>query len=171
MKIVIETERLILREQTVDDAENAYLLNLDPDVVKYTGDAAFASIEEARNFLLNYSHYKIYGFGRWTLINKETNDYLGWCGLKYTPELDEYDIGFRLMKRHWNKGYATEAAKAAIEFGFNNFRMKTIVGRAMKANTDSIKVLQKLGLRFFEDRSCGNEDGVVYKIENKNSVK
>ena len=54
MKIIKETERLILREHNAADAENAYLLNLDPDVIKYTGDDAFTSIEEARTFLINY---------------------------------------------------------------------------------------------------------------------
>ena len=84
--------------------------------------------------------------------------------LKYTPELDEYDIGFRFMKKHWNKGYATEAALACIEIGFNKFQMKSIVGRAMKENIASIKVLQKIGLTYYQDRICGNADGVVYKI-------
>lgn len=165
MKLHIETARLILREHTIDDAENAYYLNLDPEVVKYTGDESFKSIDEARNFLGNYTHYEKYGFGRWAVIDKITHEYLGWCGLKYTPELDEFDIGFRFMKKYWNKGYATEAAQACLEIGFNQFGMKVIVGRAMKENIASIKVLQKVGLTYVNERSCGDKDGVVYKIE------
>lgn len=166
MKIVLETERLFLREHTIDDAEYAYNLNLDPEVIKYTGDESFESIDEAQKFLLSYNHYKKYGFGRWAVINKVTQEYLGWCGLKYTPELDEYDIGYRLFKKHWNKGYASEAAIACLKIGFNKFGMKTIVGRAMKENNASIKVLQKIGLTYCEVRSCGDKDNVVYKIEN-----
>ena len=112
MKIITTTTRLYLREKTADDAENAYLLNLDPDVIKYTGDPPFESIEAARIFLQNYNHYTKYGFGRWAVIDKENDEYLGWCGLKYSADLNEYDIGFRFFKRHWNKGYATEAAQA-----------------------------------------------------------
>jgi RimJ/RimL family protein N-acetyltransferase len=163
--MILETTRLYLREHTADDALNAYNLNLDPEVVKYTGDVSFTSVEEAQNFLLNYDHYRKYGFGRWAVILKQTNDYLGWCGLKYTPDLDEFDIGFRLMKMHWNQGYATEAAKACLEIGFNKFNMKAIVGRAMKKNLASIKVLQKLGLTFIEERIKHNEIELIYKIE------
>ena len=169
MKQVLETERLILREHTVDDAENVYNLNLDPEVIKYTGDVAFLRIEEARDFLNNYNHYNKYGFGRWAVIEKATNEYLGWCGLKYTPELNEYDIGFRFLKKCWNKGYASEAAMACVELGLNKLEIKTIVGRAMKANLASIKVLQKIGLKLFEDRKCGGEEGVVYSINKSNA--
>jgi ribosomal-protein-alanine N-acetyltransferase len=81
--IILETQRLLLREMTPDDAENAYLLNLDPDVIKYNTDSPFGSIEEARNFLINYDHYKKYGFGRWAVVNQSDHEFLGWCGLKY----------------------------------------------------------------------------------------
>src|SRR5437868_543478 len=112
---ITETPRLHLREITVDDAKNAYELNLDPEVIKYTGDGPFSSIEDARDFLSKYDHYKKYGFGRWAVINKTDNDFLGWCGLKYTEEKNEFDVGFRFFKKHWNKGYATESAKACID--------------------------------------------------------
>lgn len=166
---ILETKRLILREITVEDAVHAYELNLDPEVIRYTGDVAFASIDEARNFLKNYDHYQKYGFGRWGVINKADGDFLGWCGLKYTADLNEHDIGFRFFKRHWNKGYATESAKACIDIGFDRFGMTTIVGRAMKDNIGSIRVLEKIGLTFdrpfnFDDHFTDHE-GVIYKIE------
>lgn len=164
-KIILETERLFLREISVEDAENAYLLNIDPDVIKYTGDGPFESVEEAGIFLKNYDHYKKYGFGRWGVILKNNNEFLGWCGLKYTPEDDEYDVGFRFFKKHWNKGYATESATACLEIGNNKFGMKTIVGRAMKENTASIRVLNKIGLTYYKDSTCGGEESVIYKIE------
>ena len=79
---ILETPRLGLREITTADAEQAYLLNLDPEVIKYTGDEPFSSIEAARAFLEKYDHYKKYGFGRWAVIRKEDRSLLGWCGLK-----------------------------------------------------------------------------------------
>lgn len=162
---ILETNRLYLREMTPDDAEQAYLLNLDPEVVKYTGDVAFKSIDEAKTFLENYNHFKKYGFGRWAVIDKTNDEYLGWCGLKYSEDLDEFDIGFRFFKKHWNKGYATEAAKACLEIGFDKFGMKTIVGRVMKANIGSIKVLEKIGLRFDRTFNFDGQEGLIYKIE------
>lgn len=164
--MILETPRLYLREMDEGDAENAYLLNLDPDVVKYTGDVAFESVEEARAFLKSYSHYKDYGFGRWAVIKKDGNQFLGWCGLKYTLGLNEFDIGFRFMKAHWNKGYATEAAKACLKLGFEKFQIKEIVGRVMTENTGSIKVLEKIGLHYDKPYNFDGEEGFIYKLTN-----
>lgn len=162
MNKILETPRLYLREMTPQDAEVAYILNSDPEVLQYTGDDPFESVEEAKTFLENYASYRTYGFGRWAMVLKETNEYLGWCGLKYTPELDEFDIGYRLMKKFWGKGYATEAAEACLELGFNRFEMKTIVGRAMPANTASVRVLEKIGLTYLENRFTDGTEEVIY---------
>jgi [ribosomal protein S5]-alanine N-acetyltransferase len=164
-KYILETGRLLLREMTPDDAENAYRLNLDPEVIRYTGDEPFRDVDEARKFLKNYDHYRKYGFGRWAVISKANQEYLGWCGLKYSADLDEYDIGFRFMKDHWNKGYATESAKVCLEYGMSALKMNMIVGRAMRVNTASINVLKKIGLEYWKDDACGDADGVIYKIE------
>lgn len=163
--IILETPRLYLREMTPADAENAYLLNLDPEVVQYTGDGPFESVEEAKTFLEKYDHYRKYGFGRWAVILKETGEYLGWCGLKYTADLDEFDIGFRFFKKHWNKGYATEASKPCIELGFKKFNMPEIVGRAIKANTGSIRVLEKCGLTYAGEYDFEGEEEVIYNVK------
>lgn len=162
MNKILETPRLYLREMTPLDAENAYLLNLDPEVIRYTGDDAFESVAEAKTFLENYASYRTYGFGRWAVIRKETDEYLGWCGLKYTPELDEFDIGYRFMKKFWGKGYATEAAKACLEVGFNQFQMKSIIGRAMTQNGASIRILEKIGLSYLENQIENGIEEVIY---------
>ncbi len=163
--MILETPRLILREMTILDAENAYLLNADPEVIQYTGDEAFESIKQARVFLSNYTHYEQYGFGRWAVINKADFSYLGFCGLKYTPELDEYDIGYRLIKKYWGNGYATESAKACIDYGFNSLNMTTIVGRARYENKASIRVLEKIGLQYYGDFDMDGFPGVIYRID------
>ena len=162
---ILETDRLYLRRMTIEDAENAYLLNLDLEVIQYTGDDSFESIEVARQFLANYRHYDLHDFGRWAVIAKDKDEFLGWCGLKYTPELDEYDIGFRFSKKHWNKGYATEAAQACIDLGFNHYKLSTIVGRARTENIGSIRVLEKIGLTYSGDFDFEGNEGVVYVIK------
>ncbi|MGV3609838.1 MAG: GNAT family N-acetyltransferase [Fluviicola sp.] len=164
---ILETPRLTLREMTPEDAESAYILNSDPEVLKYTGDNPFESVEEAREFLEKYESYKKYGFGRWAVILKETGEYLGWCGLKYIPELDEFDIGYRLMKKFWGKGYATEAAEACLKLGFGQFGMKTIVGRAMPENGASVRVLEKIGLTYLENRVEDGTEEVIYVKQNE----
>ncbi len=163
--MIITTPRLNLRNLTPADAESFYLLNADPEVIRYTGDDAFADIEAARKFLEGYDHYEKYGFGRWAVIRKEDGEFLGWCGLKYTPETDEFDIGFRFFKKYWNQGYATEAAKACLDHGLHDLKIKTIIGRAMKANTASIKVMEKIGMTYWKPMDFHGGEGVVYRIE------
>ena len=163
--IVIETERLYLKEFSLSDAESMYALNLDPEVLKYTGDEPFNSIEEARDFIENYKQYQLYGFGRWSVFIKERNEYIGWCGLKYTEDKNEYDIGFRFLKEHWNKGFATETAAACLNFGFENLQIDRIVGRAMSVNFASIKVLEKIGMQFNREIDFDGEPGVIYEID------
>ncbi|MBG7631475.1 MAG: GNAT family N-acetyltransferase [Bacteroidetes bacterium] len=167
---ILETERLYLREMTINDAENMYLLNLDLNVLQYTGDVPFESIENAKKFLKNYDHYKKYNFGRWAVIHKTTDEFLGWCGLKYTPELDEYDIGFRFLKKHWNKGFATESAKACLNLGFDKYHITEIIGRAMVENIGSIKVLEKIGFAFHKTFNFDGEKGLIYKSINKSRL-
>ena len=167
-KEILETNRLLLRELSINDDENFYKLNLNPNVIKYTGNSAFENIDEARKFLENYSDYKLNGFGRWAVIEKESNKFLGWCGLKYDNNIDETDIGFRFFEEYWNKGFATESAKACLEFGFEKLNQKIIIGRAMSENIASIKVLEKIGLKFEKEFDFDSKNkGVIYKIENK----
>lgn len=161
---IIETERLYLRELTIEDGENLYHLNSDIEVLKFTGDVSFKSAESAKIFLKNYDHYKKYGFGRWAVIDKTNDDFLGWCGLKYTLDRNEYDIGFRFFKIHWNKGFATESAAACLTLGFQKFQMKVIVGRAMKENKGSIRVLEKIGLTYLRSFDFEGKEGVMYQI-------
>lgn len=168
MKTILETNRLLLREFNISDAESFYELNLNPNVIKYTGNSAFRDINEAKSFLQNYSDYQKNGFGRWAVIQKSTQEFLGWCGLKYDENLDETDIGFRFFEHLWNKGFATESAKVCIDYGFEKLNLKTIVGRAMKENIASIKVLEKIGLQYERDFNFDGREGVIYSIKNKN---
>jgi ribosomal-protein-alanine N-acetyltransferase len=168
MKQVVETERLLLRELNADDAEDFYRLNLNPNVIRYTGDAAFRNVEEAKAFLENYADYIINGYGRWAVIHKARHEFIGWCGLKYDSASDETDIGFRFFEEEWNKGFATESARACIDYGFTKINLETIIGRAMSENKASINVLEKTGLKFVSEfRFDLNHQGVIYKIENK----
>ena len=162
---IIETDRLYLRELNVNDAKSFYRLNLDKEVMKYTGEGAFKNMEESRKFLANYDQYKKYGIGRWAVINKENEAFLGWCGLKFNEKLNEYDIGFRFFRKYWNKGYATESAKACVELGLNKFKFPEIIGRAMKANLASISVLEKIGLVYDRDFDFAGYEGVIYKTK------
>jgi len=165
MKQILETNRLILRELHPGDAKSFYDLNSNPNVIKYTGNAAFKNVEEAKEFLENYRDYRLNGYGRWAVIEKSTEKFIGWCGLKLGKMENEADIGFRFFEEEWNKGYATESAVACIQYGFENLKLKRIIGRAMKENIGSIKVLEKIGLKHEKDIDFDGKEAVVYAIE------
>lgn len=79
---------------------------------------------------------------------KTTNEFIGWCGLKYRVEIDKVDVGYRLHQKFWGKGFATEAAKRSIDYGFNDLHLNQIFAAAHAENLASIKVLEKIGMHF-----------------------
>lgn len=164
MNPIATTPRLTLRELTPADAQFAFDLNSDPEVVKYTGDVAFATIDEARRFLENYSDYKRNGFGRWAVVLKSTGEIIGWCGLKRDRETQEVDLGYRFFRKEWNKGYATEASEACLAIGFDQFNLERIIARANKENPSSYRVMEKLGFTFETDYIDEGENWVLYAI-------
>lgn len=164
MKHVVETDRLILRAFSLEDAQDFYELNLDKEVMKYTADYVFKTVEESADLIRNYKEYEKTGFGRWTVVLKETNEVLGWCGLKYIKSVDEVDLGYRLKRKHWNKGYATEACKASIAIGFNNYDINLIVGRTMIDNLASRRVLEKIGMTYWKEFDYEEHPGVYYRL-------
>ena len=130
MKIITQTERLYLREFTKVDGIHFYEMNNDPEVVKYTGNGPFKNIDHATEFIINYKDYQKNNMGRWAVCLKETDEFLGWCGLKYHPKDNMVEVGYRFYKKHWNKGYATESAKSSIEYGFKVLYLKEIYAHA-----------------------------------------
>lgn len=162
--MIAETERLILREMTPDDAPFAFELNSNPEVLKYTGDDPFESVEQARAFLENYSDYQRNGFGRWGVVLKETGKLIGWCGLKRDRETQEVDLGYRFFQETWNKGFATEASVACLEIGASEFGLERVIARARKENPASYKVMEKLGFSFEKEYLEDCETWVLYGI-------
>lgn len=165
MTLVIETERLTLREFTLNDAALVYQLNLDPEVIRYTGDP-IEDIGHAQRILEQtiLPQYAMYNHGRWAVHIKSTGEFIGWCGLKARPERNEIDLGYRFMKNAWGKGYATEAASACLRYGFDILGLPRVVGRAMPANISSIAVLQKCGMTYLCDEIVDGHAAKTYEI-------
>ena len=166
MKKILETERFILRENDGNDAEFFYELNSDPDVIRYTGNDAFNSVEDARRLLDNYPDYKQNGYGRWGVVEKDTGEMWGWCGLKLR-ENGEIDLGYRFHKRHWNKGAATECSIACVKYGFEELGMDRIMAEALVENPASVRVMEKVGMEFCRRGHDHGNDTVVYEIFRK----
>ena len=149
MHIIFETPCLILRQFTEADAPLILALNSDPEIVKYVHEPILKTLEQAENILQDIilPQYKN-NLGRWAIHTKDNMDFIGWCGLKYRPGLDEIDLGYRLMQKAWGKGFATEAAQHSLDYGLNQLNLKLITGRAHIENIASIKVLEKIGMDF-----------------------
>jgi len=118
--MVIETDRLILRELTADDASGMFEMDSNPEVHRYLGNKPVTSIEQSiRDIEFVRRQYRENGIGRWAVILKSTGQFIGWSGLKLITEpvngqTNYYDVGYRFIKKHWGNGYATESAKTAI---------------------------------------------------------
>ena len=166
MKIIAQTERLILREFIIDDAIYFYKMNNNPEVIQYTGDNAFTSLEDAKEFLSNYNQYELNNMGRWAVCLKDTNEFLGWCGLKYHPKDNIVEVGYRFYKKHWNKGYATESAKASIDYGFKTLKLSKIYAHAHIENLNSHQVIKKCGMEFVKEFDYEGIPANLYKIDN-----
>jgi RimJ/RimL family protein N-acetyltransferase len=147
---VIETERLILRPFREDDIESSYLMNLDPELSRYTGDGGVLSREEIEMRIRKnvFGDYEKYGYGRFAVDWKQTGEFIGFSGLKFLTERNATDLGYRFRRDIWGRGIATEAGKASIHFGFQELCLDKIIGQVIRANTASVRVLEKLGFSY-----------------------
>jgi len=165
MKTILETNRLYLRELTKEDAIHFYQINNDQKVIAYTGDSSFDSVEDAQEFLQFYiQQYQDHNMGRWAVCLKETDEVLGWCGLKFHPEDCLVDIGYRFYREHWGKGFATEACKACLAYGFKHLDLKRIVAHVHVDNAGSHRVALKSGLIYVKDFIYDGQPAKLYQL-------
>jgi [ribosomal protein S5]-alanine N-acetyltransferase len=154
MKNILETPRLILREYTPEDAADILRLNSDADLMRFANKKPTATLDEALAHIAVFQQqYAENGYGRWAVVLKTTGEHVGYCGLKYRnveadPRRDFTDIGYRFERKHWKSGFATEAARACLEFGFEKCDLQRLVGCAPVENKASIRVLERIGLQF-----------------------
>lgn len=156
MKTFIETGRLILREILPTDIKGMFELETDEEVHRFLGNNPVSTKEEIVD-VINFirKQYVDKGIGRWAIIDKRTNDFIGWAGLKLITDLtnkhkDYYDLGYRLIKRYWGRGIATEAAMASLDYAFNTLNTDKVFAMADCNNEASNKILKKVGLNFIE---------------------
>ena len=151
MKIIIETDRLLLREFVIDDVHDLFRMTSDPDVTRYTGDDC-KTLEDARKGLEErlFRDYEKHGYGRWAAVYKRIGRVIGFAGLKYLDDVGEVDLGYRLFKEHWGRGLATEAGRAVLAYGVETLQLQRVIGIADIENKASTRVLEKVGFTFEE---------------------
>ena len=150
-KIITETQRLIIREFNIDDAKAVYHFNAPEEVNRFTGDAGMCnSIEDAEKIIgdIWLKEYSQFGYGRWAVVLKESDEVIGFCGFKNDSRIKAVDIGYRFHPAHWGKGYATESNLACIEYARQHMDLNHVLGDAVAENLGSINVLLKLGMSY-----------------------
>ena len=162
---VLETGRLILRWLSVEDAEFILRLLNEPSFVRFIGDKGVRSIDDARDYILRgpVDSYERFGFGLYLTELKENGVPIGICGLLKRESLKDVDIGFAFLPQFWKKGYAFESASAVMTYGRNVVGLSRVVAITSPENDASIRVLEKLGLRF-ERMTKLSEDGPEIKL-------
>nr|WP_296071523.1 GNAT family N-acetyltransferase [uncultured Actinoplanes sp.] len=146
------TDRLVLRRWRAGDLDALAALNADPEVMRYILDGRTRTRQESAEALDRMiRHWDEHGFGLFAVELKETGEFAGWAGLAipaFLPEvLPAVEIGWRLARRFWGSGYATEAATEAMRFGFEDVGLDRIISIRHVGNVRSARVMEKLGLR------------------------
>ncbi len=176
--MILETQRLILRPLNENDIDRMFLLDSNPNVMKYLGKKIACDKSESESLIkFVIQQYNDNGLGRLAVIEKESGLLIGWSGLKLQKEpinnhTNHYDLGYRFLPEYWGKGYATEAGKASLDFGFNELKAEIIYAYAHSENESSNWVLeQKLG--FTKTEEFEEPDGICnwYELKKENFSK
>lgn len=146
MNLVLETERLILREMLPTDAPSLFEMEKNPKVHQYLWNKPLKDISEVHSYIeLVRGQYLQNNIGRFVVVLKQTNELIGWAGLKYNTEIvnnkvNFYDIGYRLNEKYWGKGYASEATFAWLDYGFKTMKIEIMEAAAHTDNIASNKI-------------------------------
>jgi RimJ/RimL family protein N-acetyltransferase len=151
MQVFLETERLVLRRFTPADVDHLVDLDGDPEVMRYlTGGAPTPRAEIERDILPRWLGYyeRFAGYGFWAAVEKASGEFLGWFHFRPPPGAgpDEVELGYRLRRAAWGKGYATEGARALIRKGFTELGVRKVVASTYQDNLGSRRVMEKSGL-------------------------
>jgi RimJ/RimL family protein N-acetyltransferase len=151
MHIILETPRLALRQFTEDDVDDLFNLNSDPEVMRYLTGGKPTPREEIRDQFIPF-HLAVYErldrLGTWAAESTASGEFLGWFHFRPGPgsDITNIDLGYRLRRSAWNKGYATEGSRALISLGFTGLGVRRVFAHAMTVNAASRRVMEKCGL-------------------------
>ncbi len=169
MSYTLETERLTLKEFTVADTKFIIELLNSPGWIEFIGDRNVHTTEQATSYLLNgpIKSYSVNGFGLSMVETKEEKVPIGMCGIIKRPGLDDPDIGFAFLPGYHGKGYAYEMAKATLAYAIDELKLPRISAITIPTNKTSIKLLEKIGLKFKREFSLPGEDEILLLFSNE----
>ncbi len=161
----IETARLRLRMFTLRDTDDYFLLRSDPEVMRYIGTGATSTREQTTTKLSwVLMQWEKHGFGIWAVVDKKSENLIGWAGLSFLDSNPEIEVGYGLAKAYWGTGMATEAAWASLRYGFEELQLDRIVAVAVPENAASQRVMEKAGMRYVKLAHYYGVDVAYYEI-------
>lgn len=159
------TDRLSLRAPQKEDLDNIHLLGSDPEVMRYISYGKTQTLEAARRDLNKRIRLSKGNTGYWITEEKESGRFVGWMALKTLGRSSDYEIGYRLMRNMWGKGYATEASRCLIRYAFEDLQLEKVLAVCMPENQASRKVMEKVGLQYTGTGKYYNTHCVIYRID------
>ncbi len=165
-ELMLSTRRLVLRPLLPGDAEVLHHIYQTEGVLQYFPNPLPPPLEKVQRFVTwQIAHWEKHGYGNWAIIPKNGKEIIGWAGLQYVPELDETEVGFLLDRPYWGKGYATEAALASLQFGFERCRLDHMIALVHAANLASRRVIEKCGMAYQDTLALWGIELRRYRIE------
>ncbi len=171
----LQSDRLYYRRFTPADDVLMYALDSNPEVHRYLGNNPVTDICQVQVYINSLlDQYERNGIGRMAAFTKDTDEFIGWGGLKLEHNVNGreqfYDIGYRLLPQFWGKGYATESATFFIDYGFTTLNIPVINATALRANIASCKGLIKSGLTEIETFDYNGDEAVWFEVRRKLSL-
>ena len=164
----LETARLDLRPFVPGDAEAVHAYRRDPEVMRFAGGPD-RSLEDTRRTIEEYCRcQRRYGFSKWAVLMKGTGDLVGDSGLLPMNDVPEFELGYRLAKRFWSRGFATECGQAWLRAAFARLNLRHVFAHCDERHEASIRVMRKLGMAFDRRARIGGIDCSVYRIDGGN---
>jgi RimJ/RimL family protein N-acetyltransferase len=145
----LTTPRLVLRPWQLEDASVLFDILQQADILKYFPRTTPPPIDRVEKYIAHHhAHWQERGYGHWAVVENETKLVIGWCGLEFLPETAETEVAYLLSTPFWGKGFATEAARASLAYGFDVVRLQQVIGLVHPENIASRRVLEKNGLAY-----------------------
>jgi ribosomal-protein-alanine N-acetyltransferase len=162
----IDTPHLSLRAWRPSDADVWHSILQEEGILRYFPNQNPPSRAKVDEYIAHHlAHWKKFVYGHWAVVTREDGKVVGWNGLEYLPELEQTEVAYLLSKRVWGRGYATEAARAAIRFGFETAGLGEIIGLVHPENAGSARVLEKCGMIFSDRLALWGMELSRYRIE------
>lgn len=146
----LETRRILLRNITLEDAQEYYdQIWSQPEVMRYLPGGAPRAREQTETYINYFSnHWETHGFGLWGVEFKETGKFIGHCGIQIIQETQEIEVAYAFAQSHWGQGIGTETAHASLRFGFETLQLERIIAIAVPENIPSRRIMEKNGMRY-----------------------